>query len=101
MVFETLSFCLGCLPLNSQYFSTAVGLNVLSLEFLHSLSPISTLLHALSETSLYLFYAYTRTTQIAFVENQLSLSLISLSPLPTSHLRSLQRSPVQSSMLCY
>jgi len=70
-------------------------------EFLHSLSPSRTLLHAFSETSLYLFVFRTRTTLIAFVENQLSRRLISLSPLPTSHPKSLQRLPVQSSMPCY
>jgi len=42
----------------------------------------------------------TGTTLIAFVENQLSLCLISLSPLPTRHPRSIQRTPVRSSMSC-
>jgi len=100
--FETLSFRLGCFPLNLQYFSTAVGLNLFfRSNFLHSLPLISTLWHALSGTLLYLILPETRTALTAFVKNQLSRSLISLSPLFTIHPRSLQRTLVQSSMSCY
>jgi len=100
MVFETLSSSLGCLPLNSQYFSTAVGLNALPNSFTvchHSVHFYMPFQKQLFTSSLLRI----RTTSIAFVENQLSQSLISLSPLPTSPPNSLQRLPVQSSMLCY
>ena len=36
-----------------------------------------------------------------FGEYELSPSLISLSPLPSSHPKTFQRLPVRSSMLCY
>ena len=40
-------------------------------------------------------------TKIHFGEYELSLSLISLSPLPTSHPKAFQRLPVRTSRSCY
>jgi len=71
------------------------------MKFLHSLPLIRTLWHAISGTLLYLFHFENRAASTAFVKNQLSQSLISLSPLFTIHPRSLQRSLVRSSMSCY
>lgn len=105
MKFETLSIDLGCFPLNVQYLSTAVGLRLYSLKFIHSLHLIGTLWHALTGTELYLLESLislqTGTASTAFVENKLSRSLFSLSPLFTTHPRSLQRTLVRPSMNCY
>jgi len=56
MKFETLSINLGCLPLNVQYLSTAVGLrsSFFQCNSIHSLHRIGTLWHALTGTELYL-----------------------------------------------
>ncbi len=47
-------------------------------------------------------YAHSRgTTSIVFGENQLSPSLIGLSPLPTAHRNIFQHEPVRTSTRCY
>lgn len=99
MNLETLSFDLGCFPLNVQYLSTAVGLRIPSpqvySQFAHGWYILTCPLEyrALPPWSL-----DAGTASTAFVENKLSRSLISLSLLFTTHPRSLQRTLVRPSM---
>lgn len=91
-----LTYSTYLLPLDSVCFSS---------KFIHSLHLIGTLWHALTGTELYLLGSLislqTGTASTAFVENKLSRSLFSLSPLFTTHPRSLQRTLVRPSMNCY
>lgn len=91
-----LTYSTYLLPLDSVSFSS---------KFIHSLHLIGTLWHALTGTELYLLGSsislQTGTASTAFVENKLSRSLFSLSPLFTTHPRSLQRTLVRPSMNCY
>jgi len=101
MKFETLSVDLGCFPLNVQYLSTAVGLRPPTT----SLFPVYTRsvqfdLPSLAQSFTPLCLP-TGTASTAFVENKLSRSLLSLSPLFTILPRSLQRTLVRPSMNCY
>jgi len=97
-VYESLSNDLGCFPLNTSYFAMTVDLSLSSQDFIQSLPRLCTIWLAVNVTVLYLLLFPTCAASTAFVENQLSPSLISLSPLFTIHPRSLQRAPVQSSM---
>lgn len=91
-----LTYSTYLLPLDSVSFYS---------KFIHSLHLIGTLWHALTGTELYLLatplFLQTGTASTAFVENKLSRSLFSLSPLFTTHPRSLQRTLVRPSMNCY
>lgn len=66
-----------------------------------SWSLFSTLSHALIGTALYPATTLSPPTHMGFAENQLSLSLISLSPLTTGRRRALPRPPVRASTHSY
>jgi len=71
-------------------------------KFIHSLHRIGTLWHARKLVQSFTsFEIQTGTASTAFVENKLSRCLLSLSPLFTTHPRSLQRTLVRPSIYCY
>lgn len=103
MRFETLSIDLGCFPLNVQYLSTAVGLRSISLptiQFTVYTWSVHFDMPSLVQSFTLLSFR-TGTASTAFVENKLSRCLFSLSPLFTTHPRSLQRTLVRPSIYCY
>ncbi len=69
---------------------------------IRSLVGFSNLVRPLAHPVLYLRHSFTRGyTKIYFGENQLFPSLIGLSPLPTAHPSTFQRTIVRTSMTCY
>jgi len=97
----TLPVGLGCFPLDRRSLATAVGLHVRPRP-IRSLSgrryPVT---GPSTNSALPDLVSSTGPAKTGFVENQLSPSLISLSPLPTARPRLLQQSPVRSSIGCY
>jgi len=99
---EALSIDLGCFPLNAQYLSTAVGLRLLFRQIHSQFTPDRyTLTCPHWYRALPLCLPQTGTASTAFVENKLSRCLFSLSPLFTTHPRSLQRTLVRPSIDYY
>jgi hypothetical protein len=88
---------LSCTELIPRALSPEIRVNGI-----RSLVGFGNLIRPLAHPVLYLRDSITRgSTQIDFGENQLSPSLISLSPLPTAHPSCFQPTPVRASTTCY
>lgn len=96
---STLDFDLGCFPFDISPLRDYVWIAVLVILYLKVLKTFLLLKRFCLKITLPQNNNHFIITEIIFAENQLSLALISLSPLITSHPRILQHSRVQSSVI--